>query len=90
MRAASLEASSAEIPAKTLAQKKIAPSVAGLHAEAQIKPVGGEALHHEAAGEGIESEEAGKFGDDAAGMWDAEEMRFGGGIFRGCSDFHLR
>ena len=55
IRAASREASRAEVPAKTFAPKKIPPSVARLHSESEIELVSGKALHDEAA-EDVERE----------------------------------
>ena len=57
MRAASRDASSAERPAKTLAQKKIAPSAGGINAKPQVEPVGRERLNDESASERVQRKE---------------------------------
>src|SRR4029077_16870727 len=47
---------------------------ARLQAEAEVKPVGGEALHDEAAGEGVQGKETGEFQDDVARVCEAEKF----------------
>ena len=49
-----------------------------VHAEAEIEPVGGEALHHEAARKGIESEQARQLQDHVTGGADAKDILHGG------------
>ena len=72
-RAASRDASSAEMPAKMFAQKKIAPSVAGIDAEPQVEPVRGEALDDEAAAERVEREERRQLQHDVARSAESRE-----------------
>ena len=66
IRAAMADAASAEMPARRLAPKKIVPSVACVGAEPQVEPVGHDALDDEAAGEGIQREQAGEPQDHPA------------------------
>ena len=75
---ASREASSAEMPAKIFAQKKIAAEHRRVDAEAQVEPAGGETLHDEAAAEGVERERPESRKHDAARRAYAEVERRGG------------
>ena len=66
MRAAIRAAASAEMPASRFAPKRAAPMTAGIGAEAEVEPVGDQALDDEAAAEGVEREQGRQPGDGAA------------------------
>ena len=65
-RAASRDASSAEMPGEDVRPEEDAAQRRRAHAEAQVEPVRGEALDDEAAAERIQREQAGQLQHDAA------------------------
>ena len=62
---------------KHVRSKKDCTEGSRVHAETEIEPVGGEALHHEAAGKGVEGEQARQLQDHVPGIADAQERLHG-------------